>query len=223
MRTITKNKVKLASHVGKLPRVVQSRLDKIRKESKNWMPVWTRDDDYEKFEVHGYPTNMVVDLGKRLCICQFWMLTGMPCVHACAALARVNRRPEDFCHKWLTMDSYRDTYAHYINSLPRQNLWEKSESNRPQAPKTKKKTGPLTKKRRKDTDKGNEGSKKFKPNGVLKRQLKPFTCKYYLQKGHTKRGCPKKRAADVAAALVAAAAAADAAKTKSNAQRNVAP
>ncbi|XP_016186096.1 uncharacterized protein LOC107627784 [Arachis ipaensis] len=35
MRTITKNKVKLAKHVGKLPPMVQSRLDKIRKEPKS--------------------------------------------------------------------------------------------------------------------------------------------------------------------------------------------
>ncbi|RYQ94844.1 hypothetical protein Ahy_B08g089797 [Arachis hypogaea] len=165
-----------------------------------------------KFEVHGHPTNMVVDLGKRLCTCQFWMLTGMPCVHACAALARVNKRPEDFFHKWLTMDAYRDTYAHYINPLPEQSLWKKSDQNRPQAPKKKKKPGPLTKKRRKDADEGNEGSKKSKVTGTLKRQLKSFTCKYCLQKRHTKRGCPKKRAADVAQALADAATAA--AKTK---------
>ncbi|XP_072084868.1 uncharacterized protein [Arachis hypogaea] len=146
----------------------------------------------------------------------------MPCVHACAALARVNRRAEDFCHKWLTMDTYRDTYTDYINPLPGQHLWEKSESNRPQAPKTKKKTGPLTKKRRKDADEDSGGSKKSKPTRVLKRQLKPFTCRYCLQKGHTKRGCPKKRAPDVAAAVAGAAAAAAAAKTKSNPQGNAA-
>ncbi|RYR79801.1 hypothetical protein Ahy_A01g004607 [Arachis hypogaea] len=33
------------------------------------------DTGYEKFEVHGYPANHVVDLGKYLCTCQFWMLT----------------------------------------------------------------------------------------------------------------------------------------------------
>ncbi|XP_025678198.2 uncharacterized protein [Arachis hypogaea] len=76
MRSIAKNKVKLNNHVGKLPPVIQSRLEKVRKESKNWVPIWTGDEEYEKFEVHGHPTNMVVDLGKRLCTCQFWMLTG---------------------------------------------------------------------------------------------------------------------------------------------------
>ncbi|RYQ82832.1 hypothetical protein Ahy_B10g101400 [Arachis hypogaea] len=87
MRTIAKNKVKLANHVKKLPPMVQSRLDKIRKESKSWMPIWTGDDEYEKFEVHGHPTNMVVDLGKRLCTYQFWMLTAAA---AAAAKAKPN-------------------------------------------------------------------------------------------------------------------------------------
>ncbi|XP_072083824.1 uncharacterized protein [Arachis hypogaea] len=69
-----------------------------------------------------------------------------------------------------------------------------------------------------------EKAKKSKPTRVLKRQLKPFTCRYCLQKGHTKRGCLKKRAVDVAAAVAAAAAATTAAatKTKSNPQGNAA-
>ncbi|RYR73727.1 hypothetical protein Ahy_A02g008213 isoform B [Arachis hypogaea] len=29
------------------------------------------------------------------------------CVHACAALSRVNKLPKDFCHHLLTMESYR--------------------------------------------------------------------------------------------------------------------
>ncbi|XP_016172531.1 uncharacterized protein LOC107614918 [Arachis ipaensis] len=194
MRTIAKDKVKLANHVGILPPVIQSCLDKIKKESKNWMPIWTSDEDYEKFEVHGHSTNMVVDLGKRLCTCQFWMLTGIPCVHACAALARVNKRPEDFCHQLCTMEAYNKTYTHHINSLPGQSLWEKSMYTQPQAPNIRRRPGALTKKRRKDADEGNSGIV-----GV---------------KGHTKRGCSKKRLDEVVAAVAATKAAAD--KAKSN-------
>ncbi|RYR10979.1 hypothetical protein Ahy_B05g079470 [Arachis hypogaea] len=159
----------------------------------NSNPIWIGDQEYEKFEVYGHPTNMVVDLGKRLCTCQFWMLTGIPCVHACAALARVNKRPEDFCHPLVTMDSYRKTYEHHINPLPGQSLWEKSVYNQPQAPNIKRKPGKLTTKRRKDADEA--------------RQLKPFTCTYCGIKGHTKKGCKKKRADELAAAATAVAAA----------------
>ncbi|RYR52658.1 hypothetical protein Ahy_A06g027542 [Arachis hypogaea] len=198
------------------------------------------DEAYEKFEVHEQPTNMVVDLGKRLCTCQFWMLTGcfylnysmawsglelpfvwcalgIPCVHACAALARVNRRPEDFCHPLVTMESYRKTYEHYINPLPGPSMWKKSAYSQPQAPNIKRKPGKLTTKRRKDADKGTSVNKKAKHTVTLKRQLKPFTCTYYGVKGHTKRGCKQKRADELVAALTAAAATVAAFKAKASA------
>ncbi|RYR17165.1 hypothetical protein Ahy_B03g061949 isoform C [Arachis hypogaea] len=216
MRTIARNKVKLSNHVGKLPPVIKSRLEKVRKESKNWHPIWTGDDGYEKFEVHGYPTNHVVDLGKNLCTCQFWMLTGIPCVHACAALSRVNKPPENFCHPLVTMESYKATYNHHINPIPGQPLWEVSEFNKPRAPKVKRPPGKLQMKRRMDSDEKHGGGKRLRvdtknnDNTHLKRQLGKFTCSYCGDKGHTKRGCKKKRLADAAAAAAAAAAVAEA-------------
>ncbi|RYQ91623.1 hypothetical protein Ahy_B09g097603 [Arachis hypogaea] len=41
------------------------------------VPMWSGDADYEKFEVHGWPTNMVVDLGKGICTCGLWQLNGI--------------------------------------------------------------------------------------------------------------------------------------------------
>ncbi|RYQ84517.1 hypothetical protein Ahy_B10g103895 [Arachis hypogaea] len=172
---------KLVKKVRKYPNFKQCEAAtyfRSKKESKNWVPIWTGDEAYEKFEVHGQPTNMVVDLGKRLCTYQFWMLTGIPCVHVCAALAWVNKRPEDFCHPLTTMDSYRKTYEHYINPLPGQSMWEKSAYSQPQAPNIKRKPGKLTTKRRKDADEGTSLNKKAKQAVTLKRQLKPFTCTY---------------------------------------------
>ncbi|XP_072094073.1 uncharacterized protein [Arachis hypogaea] len=110
----------------------ESRLEKVRKECKHWQPIWAGDTSYEKFEVHGHLTNHVVDLRKRLRIL---------CVHACAAIARVNKHPEDFCHKLLTMDLYKATYSHHINPLPGQQLWERSENNRHLAPFTTRNRG----------------------------------------------------------------------------------
>ncbi|RYR70110.1 hypothetical protein Ahy_A03g016629 [Arachis hypogaea] len=124
-------------------------------------------------------------------------VAGISCVHACAALARVNKHPEDFYHKLITMESYKETYNQY---------------NKPLAPPIKRKPGNLQTKRRKDSDEGTSSSKKSKLGTAMKRQLRPFTCKYCLQNGHTKRGCEKKRAADTAQATVDVAAAAKAAE-----------
>ncbi|RYR02718.1 hypothetical protein Ahy_B06g081521 [Arachis hypogaea] len=208
MSAITKNKIKLNNHVEKLPPVIQSQIEKVRKESKNWVPIWTEDETYEKFEVYGHQINMVVDLGKRLCTGQFSMLTGILCVHVCAALARVNKRPENFCYSLVNMDSYRKTYEHYINPLSGQFMWEKSAYSQLQAPNIKWKSGKLTTKRRKDADEGPSANKK------AKLQLKPFTCTYCGVKGHTKRGCKQKRVDELAAALAAAAVAVAASKAK---------
>ncbi|RYR46886.1 hypothetical protein Ahy_A07g032744 [Arachis hypogaea] len=135
---------------------------------------------------------------------------GILCVHACAALSRVNKQPEDFCHRWLTMESYRKTYNHHINPILGQPLWEQAENcNRPHAPKIKTKPGKLKMKRRMDADENSGfGAKKPKVDpkllgntrdGVhLKRQLGAFTCSFCGEKRHTKRGCKKKRNADVA-------------------------
>ncbi|RYR42359.1 hypothetical protein Ahy_A08g038827 [Arachis hypogaea] len=168
---------------------------------RNWHVIWFGDTDYEKFQIHhGRPINHVVDLEKRLYTCQFWMLTGIPCIHACAALARVNKHPEDFCHKLITMESYKETYKYHINPIPGQTFWEQSQYNRLLAPSIKRKPGNLQTKRRKDFDEGTSSNKKAKPATTMKRQLRQFTYRYCLQKGHTKRGCEKKGAADAAQA-----------------------
>nr|XP_025641449.1 uncharacterized protein LOC112736282 isoform X1 [Arachis hypogaea] len=153
---------------------------------------------------------------------------GIPCVHACATLSRVNKQPEDFCHRWLTIDSYKETYNHHINPIPDQPMWETAEDcNRPNAPKIKTKPGKLKMKRRMDADENSGfGTKKPKVDPKLsgntadsvhlKRQLGAFTCSYCGDKGHTKRGCKKKRDADAATAAAAAAAAAEATEKKKN-------
>lgn len=129
----------------------------------------------------------------------------MPCVHACAALARAGKRPEDYCHQWLTMEAYNNTYAFHINPIPGQALWKKSPYNRPQAPKFRNKPGPLKKKRRKDADEEPSGSKKLKTK--MKRIYKKGRCRCCGEAAHTRRNCPKRAAAEEAAAAAEAAAA----------------
>ncbi|RYR52840.1 hypothetical protein Ahy_A06g027710 [Arachis hypogaea] len=48
----------------------------------------------------------------------------IPCVHVCAAFARVNKHSKDFCHKLITIESYKEIYKYHINPLPGQPFWE---------------------------------------------------------------------------------------------------
>ncbi|XP_052114305.1 uncharacterized protein LOC127745548 [Arachis duranensis] len=144
----------------------------------------------------------------------------MPCVHACAALARAGGRLDEFCHSWLTMEVYNNTYGFHINPIPSQALWEKSPYNRPQAPKFKKKSRPIKKKRRKDADE--EPSKGKKQKTSMKRVHKKGHCRYCGESGHTKRNCHK-RAVDKESVAVAAAAAAANSDTNGGEVNNSAP
>ncbi|RYR28008.1 hypothetical protein Ahy_B01g052098 [Arachis hypogaea] len=122
------------------------------------------------------------------------------------------RQPEDFCHRWLTMDAYNDTYAFHINPIPGQKLWEKSLHNRPQVPKFKKMPGAPKKKRRKGVDEGPVGDKKQKIT-KMKMVYKEGSCRHCGGKGHDKRNCAKKADDEAVAVAAAAAAAASEANT----------
>ncbi|RYR11149.1 hypothetical protein Ahy_B05g079636 [Arachis hypogaea] len=121
---------------------------------------------------------------------------GISCVHACAAIAKVNKHPEDFYHKLLTMELYKVTYSYHINPLPGQQLWKRFENNRPLAPLVKRKSGQLQTKRKKDANEGGHSQ--------------------------TKRGCQKKRDADAAEATAVAAAAAKVVEAAAKDPKNVA-
>ncbi|RYR04892.1 hypothetical protein Ahy_B06g084696 [Arachis hypogaea] len=95
--------------------------------------------------------------------------------------SRVNKQLEDFCHRWLTIQSYMETYNYHIHPIPGQPLWEQADDcNRPHTPKIKKKLEKLKIKRRMDVDE----------KGTYKR-----------------RGCKKKMVNDASTAVTAAKAA----------------
>ncbi|XP_057723545.1 uncharacterized protein LOC130939459 [Arachis stenosperma] len=54
--------------------------------------------------------------------------TGMPCRHAVAAMAKMGLKPEDFVHKWLTMDAIRSAYSVCINSVNSEEYWNPTDS-----------------------------------------------------------------------------------------------
>ncbi|RYR76970.1 hypothetical protein Ahy_A01g001463 isoform B [Arachis hypogaea] len=110
------------------------------------------------------------------------------------------------------MESYKETYNHHINPIPAQPLWEHAEEcNRPHAPKIKRKPEKLQMKRWMDADEKGADPKSQSNNGDNV-HLKSFCG----DKGHTKRGCKKKRACDAATAAAVATVATEADKKKKN-------
>ncbi|RYR41348.1 hypothetical protein Ahy_A08g037747 [Arachis hypogaea] len=102
-----------------------------------------------------------------------------------------DKRAEEYCHEWLTMESYRKTYAFHVNPVKGQDLWEKTDRPAPVFPPIKPKPGRPTKNIRKDKDEGGSGSKTR-----MKRKYNPIRCMFCAEVGHNKRTCKKKKQAD---------------------------
>ncbi|XP_029143589.1 uncharacterized protein [Arachis hypogaea] len=189
MKSMSDNRLKLLSYQGILTPVQQSRLESLIKLSRNWVPYWSGDAKEEVYEVQGWPTNMVVDLGNHTCSCRFWQFTGMPCMHAISAIQEKNdKRPEEYYHEWLTMEAYRRTYQFNVNPIKGQDLWEKTGSPAPVPLPIKRKPGRPTTNRRKDKAEGSTGTKT-----KMKRKYAPIRCMYCGELGYNKRTCSKKK------------------------------
>src|ERR1044072_578380 len=69
------------------------------------------------------PEGYQVNLKKRTCSCNFWELVGIPCRHACAAIARARGKPEEYVDSCYKREAYIKTYAHGITPMNGQNMW----------------------------------------------------------------------------------------------------
>jgi hypothetical protein len=104
-------------------------------------------------------------------------------MHACAALALRGFKPEDHCHAWLTLGSYRATYSYFIRPVNSQIYWEPTPYEKPLPPKVKRTAGRPKKNRRKD---GNE-----EPIGgsSMKKTYNDTQCGRCGLMGHNSRTC----------------------------------
>ena len=81
MRKMTSAKLKMATRLGPLVPMQQSRLEKEKLESNKWTANWVGDPDGTRFEVCHHETRIDVDLQNQSCTCRMWQLTGIPLHH----------------------------------------------------------------------------------------------------------------------------------------------
>jgi hypothetical protein len=109
--------------------------------------------------------------------------TGMPCMHACSALALRGLKPEDHCHAWLTLGSYRATYNYFIQPVNSQIYWESTPYDKPVPPKVKRAPGRPKKVRRKD------GNEEPGCGSQIKKTYNDTQCGRCGLVGHNARSC----------------------------------
>ncbi|XP_015934201.1 uncharacterized protein LOC107460358 [Arachis duranensis] len=202
MTSMAKNKLNLASHIGHLLSIQQSRLAKERYFSRYQTPIWFGDAAEVIFEVYGEPHNVLVDLGNHTCSCWSWQLSGLPCRQAIAAIVCLN---ENYVHAWLTMGSYNKTYEFHINPIKGEEMWDKSEYSHC-LPSTRPKSHGRLKlyARKKDAHEVPVGGSQDRKSTKLKRQYDKFTCGTCGDVGHTTRGCEVAKKLKVEEAATAA-------------------
>ncbi|XP_077243073.1 uncharacterized protein LOC143883613 [Tasmannia lanceolata] len=76
-----------------------------------------------EFEVMSHEGTFVVDIRNRNCICRGWMLYGLPCAHAVAALLSCRQNVHRFTESCFTVATYRKTYSQTIHPVPDKSLW----------------------------------------------------------------------------------------------------
>ncbi|KAL9672229.1 hypothetical protein QQ045_028479 [Rhodiola kirilowii] len=60
----------------------------------------------------------VVDFESYTYDCNLWDLTGIPCVHACAAIFHINGNPDNYEHHSLKKENFIKAYEASINPMP---------------------------------------------------------------------------------------------------------
>ncbi|KAI8560052.1 hypothetical protein RHMOL_Rhmol04G0225000 [Rhododendron molle] len=130
-----------------------------------------------KFEIWSPYKSFIVDIELNTCSCRKWEVTGIPCRHACAAMIKDRRKPEDFISPYFLTDTFRKSYAYLINPIPNKSMWMRIEFEDIMPPPYRRKSGRPKKTRRK-------GAKEaLAQSGTI------FKCRKCNQPGHNARTC----------------------------------
>ncbi|XP_074313846.1 uncharacterized protein LOC141649043 [Silene latifolia] len=126
----------------------------------------------------------VISTEARKCeIARKWDATGVPCVHAFAAILKKRQEPKDFVDRAYCKEVYKLAYAPSISPMPGLMLWEKSLHPQPNPPPYRKMPGrPSSKKRRKEQGENEQ-------RVYVKRTPHKKTCGNCGQSGHNRKGC----------------------------------
>ncbi|KAJ1387855.1 hypothetical protein SESBI_39616 [Sesbania bispinosa] len=104
-------------------------------------------------------------------------------MHAISTIASKNKRPEEYCHGWLTMGAYQTTYEHFVKPTQSQQFWEKTDYAAPVPPPIKRSVGRPKIQRRRDVNEEPTNATR------LKRSYADVICSRCGHNNHNIRKC----------------------------------
>ncbi|XP_043710035.1 uncharacterized protein LOC122658938 isoform X1 [Telopea speciosissima] len=100
-----------------LTRLTPSMEEKLQKETLKARSLEVLFSPGSTFEVRGDSIE-AVDIDHWDCSCKGWQITGLPCAHAIAVFEFIGRSPYDYCSRFFTTESYRQTHSESIHPVP---------------------------------------------------------------------------------------------------------
>ncbi|CAI9273625.1 unnamed protein product [Lactuca saligna] len=111
---------------------------------------WGVPSGIQQYEVRIGIDGYVVDLNNNTCGCRSWQVSGIPCVHAVAAISYLNRNAEDYVAPWFHTTMFLTCYNHTINPLNGSSMWPEVTYMKPLPPQKTRLPGRPTIKRKRD-------------------------------------------------------------------------
>lgn len=181
MKRVHRKQSEMENHTYRIcPRILE-KLEKIKHSSRYCIPHTSSD---VMFEVENFLDGFVVDIRGKTCSCRAWDISGIPCIHACAAIHLLRRDAADYVHECYTVEMYTQSYMHRLPPMNGEKMWPPAEGFPVIPPAAKKMPGRSKKKRKRNPCEENpKNPSKLRKNGVQ------MTCQKCFQQGHNKRGC----------------------------------
>ncbi|XP_014493085.1 uncharacterized protein LOC106755441 [Vigna radiata var. radiata] len=148
MKRWATNRMEVASMDFNVCPKIKKRLSKECQLSRYWIPSWSTRWIFEVGHVSAVGNKFTVDLDTHECGCRKWMISGIPCCHAVAAMHYINLDPDTFIPTWFMKSTYEETYASIICPMNGHVLWENTSFPHVLPPVKRKMPGRPKKKRR---------------------------------------------------------------------------
>ncbi|CAI9282734.1 unnamed protein product [Lactuca saligna] len=170
---------------------IRLKISKLKKQQRFWGVI---PSGIQQYEVRIGNDGYVVDLNNNTCGCRSWQVSGIPCVHAVAAISYLNRNAKDYVAPWFHTAMFLTCYDHTINPLNGSSMWPEAPYMKPLPPQKRRLPGRPTLKRKKDQS---EMESKGKTRHTISKAGSVNRCTICRERGHNRSTCPT-RPADVA-------------------------
>ncbi|KAH7854285.1 hypothetical protein Vadar_012096 [Vaccinium darrowii] len=152
METIKKKRTAMMRYIGVIcPKVVKN-IDKLinSEYAKGWIRRLCSNEDFDVAGPNG--VQYKVNLPNKQCGCKKWEISGIPCIHAIAAMGFNNLEPLDFVDDCYKVETYMRTYDNTMGPINGKDMWPSIDNVSLLSPDVKKRAGRLKKARRREPE-----------------------------------------------------------------------